>query len=147
MSTIVLCSSAAFYEHVNQVAAKLEKLGFTAVVPKTARRMAESGDYDVSHYKTWYEDANDYHKKAELMRAHFDEVAKGDAILVINDEKHGIAGYIGSNVLMEMGLAFHLHKQIYVLHSVTTESPVYEEVQGMGSVILDDDLTKISAEN
>lgn len=147
MSTIVFCSSAAFYQHVNELAANLEKRGFTTVVPKTARRMAESGDYDVTHYKTWYENANDYDKKAELMRAHFDEVAKGDAILVVNDEKHGVPGYIGPNVLMEMGLAFHLRKQIYVLHPVTTESPVYEEVHGMGSVILDGDLTKIPAAN
>jgi hypothetical protein len=141
--TIVLCSSAAFYEHVNELADELSKRGFTAVVPITARRMREAGDYDVSHYKTWYEDEGDYHKKAELMRKHFDEVAAGDAILVVNDEKHGIPGYIGPNVLMEMGLAFHLHKSIYVLNPATTDMPLYEEVMGMGSVILDGDLTKI----
>jgi hypothetical protein len=72
-------------------------------------------------------------------------VSAGDAILVVNDEKHGIPGYIGSNVLMEMGLAFHLRKTIYVLYPVTKDSPIYEEVQGMDSVILDGDLSNIPA--
>ena len=57
---IVICSSAAFYQKVNDLATELEKLGFTAVVPRTARTMAEKGDYDVSHYKTWYENDADY---------------------------------------------------------------------------------------
>ena len=103
--TIVICSSAAFYEHANEVKTKLEAAGLSVVVPKTAVRMAETGDYDISHYKTWFGDASDYDKKADYMRSHFDEITKGDIILVVNDEKHGQPGYIGPNVLMEMSLA------------------------------------------
>jgi diphthamide synthase subunit DPH2 len=87
MKTIVLCSSANFYEHTNQIAAELEKRGFKAVVPVT--------------------------------------------------------GYIGSNVLMEMGLAFYLKKPIFILNPVSDDMPVYEEVIGMGSVIIDGDLMKV----
>jgi hypothetical protein len=144
MKTIVFCSSAAFYKHVNELADELEKHGIKAVVPDMAIRMRESGDYDVTHVKTWFTDPGDYHKKAKLMHGHFDKVAAGDAILVVNDEKHGVPGYIGVNVLMEMGLAFHLNKPIYVLYPVAEESPAYEEVMGMGSIILDGDLTKIT---
>ncbi len=140
---ITLCSSAAFYRHVNDLATKLEKRGYKAIVPLTARRMKNSGNYDVGHYKTWYDDAADFTKKAQLMHGHFDEVTKADAILIVNDEKHGIAGYIGPNVLMEMGLAFYLGKPIYVLNPVTNEMPVYEEVVGMGGVIINDRLDKI----
>lgn len=143
MSTVVLCSSAAFYKHVNQLADELKTKGFDAVVPVTAEKMRASGDYDLEKIKTWYANPNDYDKKAELMRAHFDKVATGDSVLVVNDEKHGVPGYIGPNVLMEMGLAFYLHKPIYILNAVTSESPIYEEVLGMGSVVLDGDLTKI----
>ena len=105
--------------------------------------MRKTGDYDVSHYKTWYDNEEDFHKKAVLMRGHFDEVVKADAVLVVNDDKNGIVGYIGPNVLMEMGLAFHLKKPIYVLNDIESSMPVYEEVMGMGSMILHGDLNQI----
>jgi len=102
--TVVICSSANFYKHVNEIAEQLRALGVKVIVPKNARTMAETGDYDVSHYKTWFANADDYSKKAELMRTHFDEVKQGDIVLVVNDEKHGKPNYIGANVLMEMSL-------------------------------------------
>ena len=58
--TIVICASAAFYKHANDIAAELTVAGLNVVVPKTARRMAETGDYDVSHYKTWFGNADEY---------------------------------------------------------------------------------------
>jgi hypothetical protein len=105
--------------------------------------MRASGNYDVAAYKTWYDNAADFTIKAQLMRDHFDEVAKGDSILVVNDEKHGVPGYIGPNVLMEMGLAFYLKKTIYVLNAIDKDMPIYEEVLGMGSIILDRDVAEI----
>lgn len=141
--TIVICSSAAFYKHANELKGELEKLGFTAVVPKTARRMAETGDYDVTHYKTWYGNDDDYVKKADYMRAHFDEITAGDAILVVNDEKHGVPNYIGPNVLMEMSLAWYQNKPIYILNDLPENSPFEEEIKGFMPVVLRGDLTLI----
>lgn len=141
---ITICSSAAFYKHANEVKDKLEKIGYKVIVPYTANNMRQSGNYNVADYKTWYDNEDDYDKKAKLMREHFEEVARADAILVVNDEKHGISGYIGPNVLMEMGLAFYQKKPIYVLNSISSDMPVYEEVIGMGSVILNNELRKIS---
>ncbi len=122
----------------------LDKQGYEVIVPYTANRMRESGNYNVSDYKTWYDNEEDFDKKAKLMRGHFDEVAKADAIVVVNDEKHGVVGYIGPNVLMEMGLAFYQNKPIYVLNPISSDMPVYEEVVGMGSIILDNNLKKIT---
>lgn len=135
-STITICSSAAFYEQAGFLQDQLNGLGFEVVLPATAVRMKESGDYDVSHYKTWFANTNDYHKKAELMRTHFSEIEKGDAILVLNYEKHGIQNYIGGNVLMEMSLAFWLNKPIFILNDVPKESPFEEEIRGMGPELL-----------
>lgn len=135
--TVVICSSAAFYEHVNSLKNQLEAKGLTVVVPKTARKMAENSDYDVSHYKTWFANNADYHKKADFMRTHFDEIANGDMVLVVNDEKHGKPGYIGPNVLMEMSLAWYLHKPIYVLYDLPADSPFEEELKGMQTMQLD----------
>lgn len=144
MKTIVVCASAAFYEHVNAVAAELKRQGLKVVVPASATKMQASGNYDVAAHKTWYQRPEDFTTKAALMREHFNEVANGDAVLVVNDKKHDIDGYIGPNVLMEMGLAFYLHKPIIVLNPISTEMPVYEEVIGMGSVMLDGDISKVS---
>jgi hypothetical protein len=77
------------------------------------------------------------------MRKHFDEVANGNAILVINNEKHGKANYIGGNVLMEMSLAFYQKKPIFVLNGLPHESTFEEELKGMMPVLLNGDLSKI----
>ncbi len=141
--TIVVCSSAAFYKHVAELAPLIDAMGFEAVIPKTARKMVETGNFDVASYKTWYDNAADYDKKADLMRSHFDEITAGDAILVVNDEKHGVPGYIGPNVLMEMSLAWYQKKPIYLLNQFPDDSPFEEEIKGMSPVILDGDLSRL----
>jgi hypothetical protein len=133
----------AFYEHVNQVAEALENRGWNVVVPKTAKSMQKTGNYSVELVKTWYDKPQDFTTKALLMRGHFDEVANGDAVLVVNDEKHGIQGYIGPNVLMEIGLAFYLEKPIYILNTIDKKVPVYEEVLGMNAIFLEGDLSRV----
>ncbi len=140
---IVICASAAFYEHANQVAKQLKSKDFEAVVPEMATKMAQTGNYSVDAVKTWYKNPDDFKRKALLMKNHFSEVAEADAILVVNDKKHDIDGYIGPNVLMEMGLAFYLDKPIFVLNTIDKNMPVYEEVRGMDSIILDGDISKL----
>ena len=77
------------------------------------------------------------------MRAHFSEVNKADAILVLNYEKHGRRNYIGPNVLIEMALAFDQHKPIYVLNDLPEDSPFEEELKGMQPIILHGDITAL----
>ncbi|MBI4033394.1 hypothetical protein HY379_00135 [Candidatus Saccharibacteria bacterium] len=141
--TICICSSANFYKHANNVANELKKLGFSVTVPITVKRMKKSGNFNAVDYRTWHKDPTTYKRKTYLMMNHFDKVTSSDAILVINDEKNGIAGYIGANVLMEMGLGFYLKKSVYVLNNVSKQMPVYEEVRAMNSIILNGDLSKI----
>ena len=143
--TIVICSSMAFYRHANVIADELRNQGLHVIVPENAIKMKQSGNYDPKAYSTWFKNPNEFKRKGELMRTHFDKITKADAILVVNDEKHGIAGYIGPNVLLEMGLAFYLGKTIFVLNPVGDEARIYEEVLGMGSIILNGDLSQIGA--
>ncbi|MEI6481302.1 MAG: hypothetical protein WCO19_03290 [Candidatus Saccharibacteria bacterium] len=140
---ITICSSAAFYKQAIDIQDKLNELEVDVIVPATATRMKESGDFEVSHYKTWFADANDYHKKAQLIRDHFDEIEKGDAILVLNYAKHGVENYIGSNVLMEMALAFWLKKPIFIMNEIPEESASEEEIKGMEPVLLHGDITAL----
>ena len=143
---ITVCSSANFYRQAVDVQSTLEKSGFKVIIPDVAERMKKSDDYDVSHYKTWFGDANDYHKKTALMRGHFDEVERGDVTLVLNYEKHGKANYIGGNVLMEMALAFYLNKPIFILNEIPEDSSFLEELIGLNPIILHGDLENLSPE-
>lgn len=140
---IAVCSSAAFYQHVIELQNELQALGLGVIIPKTARLMSEKNDFDVSHYKTWFANADDYGKKAALIRAHFDEITRSDAILVVNDEKHGVPNYIGGNVLMEMALAFHLKKPIFILNDYSLDTPLDEEIRGLLPIVLRGDLSGI----
>lgn len=143
MKTITICSSANFYKTVVELQEQLEKAGFKVLVPETATKMKKSGDYDASHYRTWLGDANDYPKKARLIRLHFGEITKSDAVLVVNNQKHGVKNYIGGNVLMEMGLAFHLKLPIYLWNDVPSESNFLEEILAMTPIALNGRLDKL----
>ncbi len=142
-NTITVCSSASFYKHVNEIADELRAAGYKVIVPQSAEKMRRTGNYDVKSHKTWYDNPEDFTRKRELMDAHFAEVEKADAILMVNDEKHDQAGYIGPNGLMEMTLAYYLKKPIFVLNEVPKDLNVYEEVIGMNCTILNGKLKDI----
>ena len=74
---------------------------------------------------------------------HFKEVEKGDSVLIVNEEKHGVRNYIGPNVLMEMAIAFYLGKPIYILNDLPENSPFEEELKGFMPTILRGDLSGI----
>ncbi len=139
--SLVVCSSAHFYEHVAQIADELTAHGLEVIIPKSAATMKQTGDFTVR--KTWYDNPDDYSQKADLIRTHFDRITEGDAVLVVNDEKHGIPGYIGPNVLMEMSLAWYQRKPIYLLNPFPQDSPFEEELRGMNPTVLYGDLAPL----
>ena len=143
VKTIVICSSGSFYKHVNQIANELRKKGFKVVVPATAEKMKSHEDYDIAKVKTWIHNSEHFNIKHELSMGHFNEVAKGDAILIVNDNKPGQPNYIGPNATMEWGLAYYLGKPVFILNGVDKDSNYYEEVYGMSAAVLDGDLSKI----
>ncbi len=140
--TIVICCSGSFYKHANEIAQKLEKLGYNVVVPATARAMRASGDYDINKVKTWYKDSKDSHVKVGKMHDQFNEVQAGDAILIVNDDKPGQSKYIGPNTLMEWGVAAFLGKSVFILYGVPRTANTYEEVL-TATAVLNGDLSKI----
>lgn len=141
--TITICSSASFYREVLDIAEQLKKRGFRVLIPKTAYTMKKSGNFNVADYKTWFSNENDYSNKKKLMDAHFKKVTQADAILVVNKDKHGMKGYIGGNVLMEMTLAYHLKKKIFILHPISEALPFKEEVYGLFPIFIHNNLTHI----
>lgn len=144
---ITICSSASHYKQALEIEKQLKKLGFKVKIPKTANIMKKNNDFDVSHYKTWYKNKKDYSKKTKLMLLHFKKVIESDAILVTNYEKNGIKGYIGGNALMEMTLAFINKKPIFILNPIDEKLTIKEEIYGLNSIFIDNDLTQIIINN
>jgi hypothetical protein len=92
---ITLCSSASMYEKLIQMERDLVRLGFKVLVPVSARKMEQAGDFSLKDEKAWMKDPSQFFQKTALMDAHFKKVEEGDAILVVNLDKGGIKGYIG----------------------------------------------------
>ena len=143
IKTITICSSASHYRQVLEIEKELKKLGFKVKIPKTANTMKRNNDFDVSHYKTWFKNKNDYHKKTKLMLGHFKKVMESDAILITNFEKNGMKGYIGGNALMEMLVAFLNKKPIYIYNKPSENLSTIEEIYGVKPNIINGYLTKI----
>ena len=136
IKTIVICSSASFYEKLFPIEKALKKFGYKVILPKIAHKMKKLNDFDVDSHKTWYKNPKDYSKKRKLMDEHFRKIVEGDAILVANFDKKGIKGYIGGNTLMEITIAYHYKKPIFVLNEIEKESLIREEIVGVTSVFL-----------
>lgn len=141
--TITICSSANFYRQAVDIQSTLNRLGYKAIIPVSAEKMKETGDFNASHYRTWLDNPNDYYKKSALMKGHFSLIAKSDAVLILNYEKNGVKNYIGANVLIEMGIAFYLGKPLYVLNDIPNDSPHLEEIKGIDPIELHGKLESI----
>lgn len=145
---ITLCGSIAFYEEMLKVKADLEKMGNEVKLPpieipdengvmitvKKFYELRKSATVD----EKWV-----WQRKGEAITSHFEKIVWSDAILVLNYEKNGIQGYVGGNVLMEIGLAFFLKKKIYFLNEIPTLSYT-EELLGMNPIVLNGDISKLN---
>lgn len=140
---LAICSSASFYKAVIALSYELEALGLEIILPETAQKMKQERRENDEAITDWARSPSGYHGKALLIREHFDEIAKSDAILVTNYEKHGKENYIGPNVLMEMGTAFYLKKPIYILNDQPDTSPLIDEILGLEPVFLKGDIQKL----
>jgi hypothetical protein len=141
---IAICASASFYPQVIAISDDIEKHGVTVILPKTAAKMKAEGRANTEAITDWSTATQGYHGKALLIREHFKEIERSDAILVMNYEKHGKQNYIGPNVLMEMSTAFYLNKPIFVLNGTPEDSPLIDEILGVEPIFLHGDLSQLS---
>ncbi len=142
---IAVCASVSHYPHLPEIQKELRRLGYKAILPRTARKMIKSDNFSVEKHKAWYKDKSLYKIKTALIKAHLKEIEKADAILVANYEKNGLVGYIGGNVLIEMAAAFIGKKPIFVLNPIDENLGIKEEVYGLNSIFLEGNLENITA--
>jgi hypothetical protein len=146
--TITICGSTAFIDEMLDLKRQLEALGHVA---KTPPDQVPGPDGKLMYTRDYYKLKKDSHQDdkswiwqdhSQRLYDHFDKVESADAILVANYDKNGIKNYIGANTLMEMGLAFHLRKPIYLLNPIP-EISYKEEILGMKPIVINNDLTNI----
>lgn len=149
---ITICSSIKFWPQICEVKKQLEDLGYEVLIPPHEVRN-EAGDFiPVEEYyelrrKMMSDNGKEYDwiwlRKKEAILAHFNKVNQADVILVLNYDKNNIAGYIGGNTLMEMGLACWLNKPIYLYNQIPTDLSYTEEIKGMQPIVINCDLNLI----
>jgi hypothetical protein len=144
---ITICGSIAFYKEMEETKGLLEALGHEVKLPPASFTDDNGKNISASqYYQIRKTSANGekwvWDRKEMAMKLHFDKVAWSDAIVVLNYSKNNIAGYVGANTLMEMGLAMHLNKKIYLLNSIP-EISYKEEILGMKPTVINGDLNKI----
>jgi hypothetical protein len=151
---ITICGSIAFYDEMEEAKKALEARGHEVLIPLLSNEVPEVGGDRKIYFGKYIEDNGGieafppdhrlWDLKAGAIRDHYDKIEWCDAILVSNHEKRGIAGYVGGNTLIEIGLAFFLKKKIYVLNPVSSELSYKQEIYGMKPVLLNGHLDLIS---
>lgn len=145
---ITLCGSIAFYDQMLDIKEKLEQLNHEVKLPPFEIEDEEGNKVPIKEYykkrKTETDDTSwVWDKKEEAMKKHFQKVSWSDAVLILNYDKNNISSYIGANTLLEMGLAFHLNKKLFLLNDIP-EIDYKEEILGMKPTVINKDLTKIN---
>lgn len=118
----------------------LEKMGHSVKVPADALEIV-NGDHNHDDLEADY----NYCIENDIMRNHFKSIEESDAVFVLNHDKNGVKGYVGTASLMEIGLAYYLHKEIFLLQELPDPSECrwVHEVRIIQPAILNGDFSKI----
>lgn len=144
---IAICGSIIFYKEMIKIKNELEKLGHIVKMPYPNEIKTDNGDILPAqvYYKKQSQKAYEswlYNEKSQIIKNYFDIIKKFDAILITNYTKNNIENYIGTNTLIEMGVAFYLDKKIFLLNNIP-EINAKEEIIAMKPIIINNDLKTI----
>jgi len=134
---LMICGSMYFSKEMLQAKNILEKLGHEVMVPSDVNECLVNPKLNMDL---------DYCMKTNIDKKEFDQVAKSDGIVVLNYDRNNIKGYVGGATLMEIGLARHLNKKIFLLFDPPKEEDLRYalEIKITKPIILNGDLNKIS---
>lgn len=151
---ITICGSIGFYKEMETVRDELMRRGHEVKIPELALEVpAEFGGGKKMCFGQYIEEHGGmdafpaghaiWNLKEGAINDHYRKIEWCDGIVVVNPEKRGIAGYVGGNTLMEIGLAFYLKKKIYILNPVSAELSYKQEIMGMKPIILDGNISLV----
>ncbi len=129
---ITICGSMYHIDAMVRAEATLSQLGYEIATPNRSE----------NHDHTTRADKERVARKGFLIKDHFDKITSSEAVLIFNEEKNGVPGYIGGNTLMEMAFAYAQGIEIFMWRSAPDLS-YKDEVMAMEPIILDGDITAI----
>lgn len=115
----------------------LEELGHEALIPCDTHECVENPHLNMDF---------EHCVQTNIDKTCFNKVAESEAILVLNYPKNDLHGYVGGATLMEIGLARHLDKRIFLLHEIPSEEDLRYalEIKITRPTILMGDIRKIN---
>lgn len=136
MKIIIACSMSAA---VLCVKTKLDLIarGNEVIVPKNIEKYAND---ELPLENKW--ESTEAKIKDDLIRNYFEKISHSDVLLVLNQDKNGIANYIGGNTFLEIGFAYVLKKPIY-LYNPVPDMIYTSEIAAMEPIVINGDLSKI----
>ena len=126
-----------FTEKMIETRDKLRELGHDAYLTSLADPFVGKTDEEKEVIKI--------HQKRNMdaIREFWRLMQGGDAVLVLNLDKHGVKNYIGGNTLMEIGFAHVLNQRVFLWNPIP-DIPYYKtEIEAVKPIILNRDLNKI----
>lgn len=132
---ITICGSMHHITGMTETKAILEKLGYEVEIPNP-----REGEVDYTTLPFEERAA----LKDTLIREHLDKINASDAVFIYNEEKKGVAGYIGGNTLMEMAFAYTQEIEIFTLRPAPDIS-YRDEIEGMKPIVVDGDVAAIDS--
>lgn len=141
---IYICGSLSFSREMIEIGKKLRKLGHRVQIPTDAKLTING-----THNHDDLEADRKHCLKNDIMRTHLKFAEKCEAILCLNQDKNGVKGYIGAATLMELGIAYHNHRKIFLWQDLPScrEQRWAHEVGVMQAIVINGDLIKITEDH
>ncbi len=133
---IGVIGSMQYTEKMMQVRDDLTKLKHYAYMTSLAEPFVGKSDKEKERIKI--EQKNNQDAIREFWRV----MQNGEAVIVVNIEKHGIKNYIGGNTFLEMGFAHVLDQKIFLLNPIP-DMIFTTEIVAMKPIVINGDLKMI----
>ena len=139
MKILIICSKR-FYCNIPSIKKELEENNIEVYLPNCYQD-------PTTEEKMWNLGAVEHQRfKAKMYKQSEDVIKNMDAVLVLNFDKvtdNNIErNYIGGATFLEMYDAFRLNKKIYLYNDIPI-GMLYDEIQGFGPIIINEDISKI----
>lgn len=139
---IMLAGSFAFAKEIIEIKKQLEEMGHTVLTTGDLELIASR-----PHIKMSFAEELKNCIEHDSLQDGFNQVAESDVVLVCNYAKNNIQGYLGTSVLMELAIAYHFKKKVFLLYDYDKSQNYGLEITIINPVIINNDLSKIQKYN
>ncbi|MEI7718695.1 MAG: hypothetical protein WCI72_02415 [archaeon] len=108
---LLILGSMSFAPEMKSIGVKLKEKGIEVRLPEFTEEYVGCATREEMHQR-----AVENKLANNLYEVYHRLIEQTDAILIVNEKKKNIEGYVGANALIEMGFAKALNKRIYLLN-------------------------------